>query len=238
MIAFASLVPGGVYAGDHEAFSANVSLTTEYSYRGISQTDKRPAIQGGFDYKHAGGAYAGAWASSISWLRDAERGTNVSSGNSAEIDVYAGYAGKARHFDFDVGLLQYYYPGNFNSRWRQAAGLKNPGTLEAYAGVSWKFVSLKYSRALSNLFGSPESRGSDYIDLSISYKARDDLSLDAHYGHQHVKGPGESYADWKLGATYSMGGFDIGLHYVNTTIRHASSVNADGRGILSIKKSF
>ena len=51
-------------------FSSNVSLTTNYLYRGISQTGGKPAVQGGFDYAGASGLYIGAWGSNISWISD------------------------------------------------------------------------------------------------------------------------------------------------------------------------
>ncbi|MDF3886765.1 TorF family putative porin, partial [Cupriavidus basilensis] len=51
-------------------FTANVTLASEYRYRGLMQTNRRPAIQGGFDYAHSSGFYVGNWNSSISWLGD------------------------------------------------------------------------------------------------------------------------------------------------------------------------
>src|SRR5512135_1095233 len=75
-------------------FSTNVSLTTNYLYRGISQTGAKPAIQGGFDYANANGVYVGAWGSSISWLSDAggtsgTTGTAPAVANSGlELDTY------------------------------------------------------------------------------------------------------------------------------------------------------
>jgi uncharacterized protein (TIGR02001 family) len=226
------------HAEEASPFSANVSITSDYAYRGISQTDEKPALQGGFDFKHGSGVYVGVWGSSISWLRDAERGSDASSNNSVELDVYAGYGRSFGDFGIDVGILRYNYPGHYSRSWKDATGLKNPETTEAYLGFSWKFLSFKYSHAFTNLFGAPKSEGSDYFDLSASYEVIKDLSLDAHYGHQRVRGPGESYSDWKLGATYTLGGFGFGLHYIDTDISHADSVNADSRIVFSISKSF
>jgi uncharacterized protein (TIGR02001 family) len=217
-------------------FSANVGLVSDYAYRGISQTDEKPALQGGFDFKHSSGAYVGLWGSSISWLRDAEEDTDVSSHNSVELDVYAGYARSFGDFGIDVGLLRYGYPGKYNRHWKNETGLKNPNTTEGYFGVSWKFVSFKYSYAFTNLFGAPDSKGSGYFDLSASYEVIQNLTVDAHYGIQRISGPAESYKDWKVGATYNLGGFDIGLHFVDTDISHDD--NADSRFILSLSKSF
>jgi uncharacterized protein (TIGR02001 family) len=225
-------------APEASPFSANVGLVSDYAYRGISQTDEKPALQGGFDFKHSSGVYVGLWGSSISWLRDAEEDTDVSSHNSVELDVYAGYAKTFGDFGIDVGVLRYDYPGKFNSRWKDATGLKNPNTTEGYVGASWKFLSFKYSYAFTNLFGTPDSKGSGYLDLSASYEIIKNLTVDAHYGIQRVSGPGESYKDWKAGVTYNLGGYDIGLHYVDTDISHGDDVNADSRYILSLSKSF
>ncbi|MDR2031579.1 MAG: TorF family putative porin [Azoarcus sp.] len=227
-------------AEESSPFSANVSITSDYAYRGISQTDEKPALQGGFDFKHGSGLYVGVWGSSISWLRDAE--TFESSGNSVELDLYAGYSKSFGDAGVDVGVLHYGYPGKFGSRWRDDTrlkndtGLKNPNTTEGYVGVSWKFVSFKYSHAFTHLFGTPDSKGSDYFDLSLSHDVIENLTLAAHVGKQRVFGPGESYIDWKLGATYKLAGFDFGLHYVNTDIDHVDE--ADDRVIFSIGRSF
>jgi uncharacterized protein (TIGR02001 family) len=239
VLASMQLIGTGVaHAQEESPFSANVSLTSDYAYRGISQTDEGPALQGGFDFKHSSGFYLGTWGSSISWLRDVERGGDVSSNNSLELDVYGGYAHEFGDFGIDVGLLQYFYPGSYNSEWKNYTGLKNPNTLEGYVGLSWKFLSFKYSHAFTDLFGAPDSKGSQYFDLSASYEIADGISLDGHYGHQMITGPGKSYYDWKLGVTASYWGVDFGLHYVDTDISHKDSVDADARYIFSVTKSF
>ena len=75
MILMALSLPGFAMAEDATtatpAVTANVALVSNYLYRGISQTGGKPALQGGFDYAHASGFYAGVWGSSISWLSDA-----------------------------------------------------------------------------------------------------------------------------------------------------------------------
>src|ERR1700712_871076 len=94
--------------------TANISLTTNYKFRGQDQdvlgrnnlyktSSVKPAVQGGFDYAFGeSGFYVGNWNSSVNWV----------SGNSIEMDVYGGYKFKASVFDFDVGVLTYVYPGN------------------------------------------------------------------------------------------------------------------------------
>ena len=73
LILAALAVPGVAMAADAAPaplFTANVALVTNYLYRGISQTGGKPAIQGGFDYAHSSGFYAGVWGSNISWIGD------------------------------------------------------------------------------------------------------------------------------------------------------------------------
>ncbi|MDR2688231.1 MAG: TorF family putative porin [Azoarcus sp.] len=232
--AFIAALPSVSAAEEASPFSANVSITSDYAYRGISQTDEKPALQGGFDFKHDSGLYVGVWGSSISWLRDAE--TDVSSSNSVELDLYVGYSKSFGDFGIDAGILRYGYPGSFGRRWRNDTGLENPNTTEGYVGASWKFVSFKYSHAFTDLFGTPDSKGSDYFDLSFSHEVIENLTLDAHVGKQRILGPGKSYLDWQLGATYTLAGFDLGLHYVDTDIEHEDL--ADSRVIFSISRSF
>ena len=215
-------------------FSANIGLTSDYAYRGISQTDERPALQGGFDFAHTSGFYAGVWGSNVSWLRDAE--TTSSSGNSLELDVYAGYTTALGPLGLDVGLLQYYYPGDFDRAWKRDTGLKHPDTLEGYVGVSWEFLTFKYSHAFTNLFGTPDSENSKYLDLTAEYEAMPGLAVSAHVGRQLIRGPADSYTDWKIGVTKALGDFSVGLHYVDTNIKDLDV--ADGRVILSLSATF
>jgi uncharacterized protein (TIGR02001 family) len=219
-------IAGTVHAED-SPFSANVSLVSDYAFRGISQNDERPAIQGGFDYAHASGAYVGVWASNVSWLSDSD--PDIS--NSIESNLYVGYAGEAGAIGYDVGLLQYYYPGSYPK------GFNSPDTLEGYIALSWQFVSFKYSHSFTDLFGFDNSKNSQYYDLSASYALMEGLTLDAHYGYQRIKGAGnDNYKDWKLGLTKTYGGFDFGLHYIDTDIKRDDL--ADERVVLSVSKSF
>jgi uncharacterized protein (TIGR02001 family) len=234
----ASLSCAGIARAGEEsnAFSANLAIVSDYDCRGVSQTDEKPALQGGFDFNHRSGLYAGVWGSSISWTRDVE--SDAHAHNRAELDLYIGYRHAFGDFGVDAGVLRYVYPGSFDGAWRSETGLKHPDTTEGYLGVSWKFLSFKYSHAFTRLLGAPGSRGSHYYDLSASHEVSDKLTVTAHYGIQRVTGPGESYADWKVGAVYQLGGFDLGLHYVGTDLGHAKELNAEGRVILSIGKVF
>ncbi len=215
---------GAAHAGDGP-FTANVGLVSDYAYRGWSQTDERPALQGGFDYAHDSGLYAGVWGSNVSWLSD----SNPNVHNSLELDLYGGYKGTIGAIGYDVGLLQYYYPGSYPK------GFNSPDTLEGYIGLSWEFLSFKYSYAFTDLFGYEKSDGSQYYDLGAAVDVGGGFTLAAHVGYSDIKGQ-DDYTDWKLGVTKEFGGFNFGLHYVDTDVDNADL--ADERVILSIAKSF
>ena len=112
-------------AAEQGPFTANVTLINDYRYRGISQSNFNPAIQGGFDYAHESGFYIGNWNSSISWISDAvSTMPNQSTSAPIEMDFYAGYKHDwSKGFIFDVGVLQYYYPTS-----GLPGGVNNPNT--------------------------------------------------------------------------------------------------------------
>src|SRR5690349_3327239 len=108
----AAVMPFAASAADSpHTITANVGLFSQYIFRGLTQTNGDPAVQGGFDYSHTSGFYAGTWASNISWLRD---GGAYRAGGSAEIDLYGGFKGSIGKTDlsYDLGTLYYWYPGD------------------------------------------------------------------------------------------------------------------------------
>ncbi len=198
-------------AEDASPFSSNMTLTTNYLYRGVSQTANRGAIQGGLDYAHESGAYVGAWGSNISWLTDT--GAYVD-GASLELDTYAGYSGEAGVVTYDVGFLRYNYSGGI------AAGSISANTNEIYGSVGYKWVTAKYSRSLGNLFGFADSKGSGYLEVNGSYDLEEaGVSLGAHYGKQKVVNNSASdYTDYNLSVSKDFGGYGFGLLINKTNI--------------------
>lgn len=192
----AALATPIVAAADEPALSANVAITSQYIYRGITQSGTEPAIQGGFDYDFGNGVYLGTWGSSISWLSD----TSLATGAGMEWDIYGGYKGSvSKDVGYDVGILTYNYPHK-----TLAAGAASPNTVEFYGALSYKWLTAKYSITTGNLFGTTQSdgskaSGSGYLDLSGSYDMGNGLSLGAHVGHQTVKGNSDaSYTDYNV----------------------------------------
>jgi uncharacterized protein (TIGR02001 family) len=88
--------------------SYNVGLFSQYIFRGLTQTNNKPALQGGFDVSHKSGLYIGGWSSNVSWLRDNGASSLYNSGGSLEIDLYGGFKtelGKTG-LGIDLGALQ------------------------------------------------------------------------------------------------------------------------------------
>jgi uncharacterized protein (TIGR02001 family) len=161
--------------------SYNVGATTDYRYRGISQTGKKPALNGGIDYAHKSGFYLGTWASTISWLKDTTANPNTTKG-PVEIDVYGGYKGAlSDSVGYDVGGLYYWYAGN---NMKKTAGQVSPNTFELYGALTFGIVTAKYSHATTNLFGTANSKNSGYLDLSANFDLGSGWSIVPHVGAQ------------------------------------------------------
>lgn len=232
----------------HADLSFNVGAVTDYRYRGISQSRLDPALQGGADWVQGadGGLYVGAWASTIKWIKDAGRiaGTDVGSAN-VEVDLYAGYKGAlAAGLGYDVGVLQYLYPRNKLDR---LAPLEKAETTELYGALSFGPVTAKYSHALTDAFGNPDSKNSYYLDLSANFDLGGGFTLTPHVGRQKIKGPfddGATYSDWSLGVSKDFSGLLVSAAVVGTDADKAFYVTPAGKFtgktalVVGVKYSF
>ena len=224
--------------------SYNIGGVTEYRYRGISQSGKKPALQGGIDFAHKSGFYLGTWASTIRWIKDSSS-NGVSLKGPVEIDVYGGYKGTLSDtFSFDVGGLEYWYAGN---NLKNLTGV-NANTFELYGGITAGPATLKYSHATTNLFGAPNSKGSGYLDLSANFDLGNGLSLVPHIGAQRIRHFG-TYRDASLTLAKDWEGTVLSAAVVTTDWSHRfgfqytlpETGNKDLAGtslVLGIKKNF
>jgi hypothetical protein len=163
----------------NHTFTGNLAVTSNYVFRGLTQTDGKPAIQGGFDFTLGNGFYLGAWMSNISWYTDQNAATAsapvpLSSpgsvgapyipfrSNSAHLewDFYGGYKNTfATNWSYDLGIIEYYYPGVYDN----LGAYRRPDTTEIYAALGYKWISFKFSKAISAYtFGVNESKGASY----------------------------------------------------------------------------
>ena len=212
------------------SFSSNVGLFSQYVFRGVSQTDEKPAIQGGFDLSHKSGFYVGTWASNISWISDGVPDASA----SLEWDFYGGYKWTLpADFVADFGALYYWYPGTYPS------GMTKPDTTELYAALNWKMLQVKYSYSINNTFGFPDSSGSYYIEGNLNWdvieKVNDTIgkvTLIGHVGHQSYKNWGDfSYTDWKVGASTEVWGVTVGIFGTGTDAQSSLYTNRFGKNI-------
>jgi len=240
-------LPSVSFAED-SPLSFNVSVTTDYRYRGISQTRLKPALQGGADYALPGGFYIGAWASTIKWIKDWDVKGPL------ELDLYGGYKGEIqKDFGYDVGLLQYAYVGNKLADVGGGGVFKNANTTEIYGALTYGPVTGKLSYALTNLFGNynftddKSSKGSYYFDLSGTFDLGSGFSVVPHIGYQKVaKVDNASYSDYSLTISKDLGsGFSVSGAIVGTDadkLFYASPVNGKflGKtsGFVSVKYVF
>jgi uncharacterized protein (TIGR02001 family) len=205
--------------------SGNVALTTDYVFRGISQTDNDPAIQGGFDYSHESGFYIGTWGSNVDFLE----------GNDIELDYYAGIGGEmANGIGYDVGVIYYDYPAG-----DLGAGAPDAEFVEVYGGLSGTLGAADVSGKISyspDYFG--ESGSAYYIDLGAGFGLANDFGLAFHVGYQSIdEAPAsqagffateeDSYVDWSVGLSKSVGGVDLGLTYTDTNLDSVDCFDTD-----------
>ena len=244
----ANAVATGAPASPH-TLTANVGLYSQYVFRGLAQTNEDPALQGGFDYAHSSGFYLGVWGSNVSWLKENNSssttvGGSYRSGGTLELDLYGGYKFTVGDFGFDVGMLQYYYPGDQNIA-SYGAHFPDADTLEAYAAVSWKWLTAKYSHSLGDTFGVRDASGTSYLDLSAAVPLGESgFTLGLHYGLQKYEGKDYantngatnddlySYDDYKISLAYDLG--KVSKTFASTTVGVAytdtSSANSCGYG--------
>jgi uncharacterized protein (TIGR02001 family) len=191
--------------------SYNVGVVTDYRYRGISQTARKPALQGGVDFAHKSGFYLGTWGSTIRWIKDSSFGATTAKG-PVEIDVYGGYKGTINDtFSYDVGGLQYWY---VNNSYKNITGT-NANTFELYGAVTAGPATLKYSHSLTDLFGTPNSKGSGYLDLSATFDLGNGYSIVPHVGAQKIKNF-TTYVDYSVTANKDFDGLVLSAGVVGT----------------------
>ena len=212
----------------HAQLTANVGLTSDYRFRGVSQSNNGAAVQGGVDYAHSSGLYLGNWNSSVSTAL-------YPNSSGAQSDLYAGWKKDVyKGLTVDVGSYNYFYLGKDNSTDSRF------NTQELYAGLGYGPLSVKYSQSLSSYFGINNSVGTTYMQadvkqsLGLVSSSLKDLSFVAHYGQTKVANNSDfSYNDMNVGATYALAkGWDVGVRYYTNT----STSNAWGLGRSNLYK--
>ena len=216
VLATALALPTAAFAQDEEdtsglTVSANVALTTDYRFRGVSLSGGDPAVQGGVDVAHDSGFYVGTWASSID---------GGDAYGELEFDVYGGWSGDVSEgVTLDVGLLYYAYP-------TEELGL-DTDYWEPYASVGFDLAGAEATVGVAYAWEQDSLGGEDnlylYTDLGYGIPSTP-ISLSAHLGYTDgVLAPSflagttdQSGLDWSLGASISQGILEVGVAYVGT----------------------
>ena len=189
--------------------SANVALTSDYRFRGISQSDESIALQGGFDLGFDNGIYIGTWGSSVDF--DSNRGFD----GSLELDYYIGWASDIGDtgITLDVGYLYYDYPGDNGAEGDYQ---------ELYGSIGFWDVTLGLAYS-DDYYGETDTFFYYYADYSLGLG--DNFSLDFHVGYNDLEKNGgflatdeDSYVDYSVGITASYWAVDWTLAYVGTNL--------------------
>jgi uncharacterized protein (TIGR02001 family) len=189
------------FTAAHAQVSGNLSLTSDYRFRGISQSQNAPAVQGGVDYAHSSGLYIGNWNSSVS-------SQVYANGAGVESDLYAGYKKDIyKGLTLDVGSYNYFYPRATATRTGS-----NFDTYEAFVGLGYGPVAVKYSQTLGNgYFGTVNAKNTNYTqaDIAQSFEPLSaklkNLSFLAHYGRTNVANSSNlDYNDINVGLGYAL----------------------------------
>ncbi|MCF6330521.1 MAG: TorF family putative porin [Sulfurimonas sp.] len=190
--------------------SANVAMTSNYVWRGMTQTNDNMATQGGFDLDYKG-AYFGAW------------GSNISHAEGVELDLYAGYMGKILNFSYDAGFILYAYPN--------AVDANNFGEVYMGAGYDFKVVSViaMYSLGIKTNDISVE----DYVEINLYAPLAKGFSLATHYGIYTNIG-----SDYSVGISTSLDKIDFNLSYVGFITDSDTNADDQDNAILTVSTSF
>jgi uncharacterized protein (TIGR02001 family) len=201
-------------------FSANVAITSDYVFRGYTQTDENIALQGGFDVAHKSGFYAGTWGSNVKFLDGDE--ANI------EIDLYLGFANELSNgLSYDLGWIYYAYPGADSNLNYDSQELK----LALGYAIDGLALGAEYYYS-PDFFGAGKAH---YFTTNVGYTFANDISLSAHVGRQNFDDNDSDYTDYGVSASYALSGFDLSLNYSDTNV---DTPAADSRISFTVGKSF
>jgi len=257
VLAEEAAAPAAAEPASPHTFSYNLGLFSQYIWRGMTQTDEELALQGGIDYAHSSGFYAGAWASNVSWTTDTPASMPAyepfMDSGSLELDLYAGYAGTFGKSDFgyNVGLLQYVYPGTTNSNYVGTKEAPNTNATELYGALSYKWANVKASYTLSDeAWGFDNADGTWYIEANADIPIGESgYTINLHVGDFQFDGKSfgvdndnYDYTDWKVGVTKAWSnGVKLGAYYTDNNADHSFWLlkeQTDGQFTVFVQKIF
>jgi uncharacterized protein (TIGR02001 family) len=201
------------------------TLASDYDFRGITQTDEDPALQGSIDYAHDSGWYVGAWASNVDF---------PGYDGNLELDLYTGFTGTTEGgLGWDAGIIWYTYPTSDTTA--------TEGELLEFPEI---YGSLSYGPFKGKLWYSDDFGGTDessyYLDATATFPLPANFSVLAHVGYSDGDAIdvlyGDAYTDYSVGVGYTAGNFNLALKYVGQDIDDAYGL--DDRVIFTIATTF
>ena len=224
----------------HADLTANTGATSDYVWRGTTQTESGAAISGGIDYSHSSGFYVGTWTSNVSFppsgtctasLNCTATVTVPSSIKAQEVDLYGGFSKTFKGVGIDLGVIKYLYP--------QSAGLN---WTEFSAGLSYGPFSAA-GHFTNDVFGSRTN--AQYYEVAVSYPLPlgKGLTVGAHIGRYHFDNPTaatfDSYTDFNASLTKSVGNLgDFAITVSDTTLNSSRFVDGKPKLFVNWTKSF
>ncbi len=214
------------------SFGGSVTIASDYMFRGISNSNEEPQIQGDINWSHNSGFYAGVWATNTDF---------GGPGNSMELDPYIGFANSIGDtgLSYDVGYWIYTYPGSESDF----------DYSELYAIGTWTSGDLSVS---PSIWYAPNYFGEDFLDdveglaydLTLSHAFAENLNASVRLGKQtfHGGGAGLDYLYYDLGVSKTLGDFSLGLRWHDTEDAKAALIGdtdlAEGRLVVNVTRSF
>lgn len=230
--------------GDFD-ISMNVGLTTDYIFRGVSQTQGKGAIQGGLDVAHDSGLYIGTWASNVDFIAADGNDANV------EFDYYLGFGNDiTENVSYDLGWIKYDYPGASAANFSEFYGSVTAYGFKVGAAYSEDFPMFGGN-------GIADDNSTLYTYVGYEYTLPYEIGLALQYGNYDFKddifldsagvASEDSYNDWSLGLTKTLAGLDFGLTYTDTSLSDSEckgfaaggkSDYCDANFVLSVSKTL
>lgn len=232
LVAGGLLLASGIAAAADSPFTANVGLTSDYRFRGVSQSAQDPAVQGGVDFVHASGFYLGTWASTI----DFNAGPGLDPDADLELDLYGGYKWKVGATELDVGFIHYAYPGSDSS-------FDLPFT-ELYFGGTYGPVFAKFF--YTDDYTGTTDKSASYLTAGANIDLGSGFTLGLSAGRSSGGGIkdtfGKAYTDFKVGVSKEYVGVTFNLSYIDTSgispdIK-TDVFNTEGTVVLTVSKTF
>lgn len=202
--------------------SANVAVTSDYVFRGVSQTEEEAAVSAGVDLI-SGSFYAGAWASNVAFPGDPD--------TEAEVDLYAGIRPEFAGWSWDFGAVGYFYTGqpdgaDYDYVELKAGASRAVGPVTVGAVVFWS----------PDYFGAAEDEAT-YVEANAAFEATDKWTISGALGRQSLSSDFD-YTTWNVGAAYALtDALTLDLRYHDTD-EHDFGQIYESRAVATLKAAF